>query len=200
MMIRWSFLIIAFVLPLSIAQAKVSSSDNSYDYYITVQAAYINFNSKEPEGNTADAGVSVPLNIGYELALDKINRLSIIYTGLDFSIEADPGGLGLSVDGYQITTKWERRIRYSRKIKPWFGLGLITNSLTFKDRHTTDENGFLDTLLGDRVETSFSLLLSASMDWEISHKWYVTTNASYQRAISDGLEGYGVSGGIKYKF
>lgn len=182
------------------ALLSLSVKAEGLDYQITLGTSFKTYVSNEPEGKTSKESTVVPIFITYDLMLDRVTKISVTYTPLDFDITAGINGFGLTVDGYQIMSSYQKKIRFSRSIKPWLSIGLITNFLDFTQRHTTDEQGFLNELFDDRSEISYSLSLSASMDWEIKRDWFINTNINYERAISDGLEGFGLSIGIKYKF
>lgn len=178
----------------------LSSAETQNDYYVSVGSSFVDYHSVEPEGDTRSKRINIPFVLKTELHISRIDRLSAVFKQLDFTLPAGANGLGVSVDGYQISTSWERKIRWSRNIKPWFGIGIATNSLDFTDRHTTEGSGFLVDQLQDRKETSFSLLLSVAMDWELTREFFIEASAVYERPFSDGLRGAGLGVGIKYLF
>ncbi len=165
----------------------------------TLGASVHDYKIKDDKNTTAsDTFVSPELGIQYDI--NKINRLIATTRFINNKLSSGNGDYGMKVEGYQITTAWQHNFRVSRRFKPWFGVGLTSNILSYKDRHTTDSDGYLMDYYPNTDETTFSALFMASTDFVLDDNWQIGVNVDYEAAFSEGVSGFGASANIKYRF
>lgn len=170
------------------------------DTTIGVMPAVMNYSSQEPEGNTSREMVVYPLTLNATFNINRINRIVTDLRYVDFDIPAGNGGLGVTVNGYQFSTMFQHQFRLARNFRPWVGGGVVSSIVDTTDRYRTDSDGFLVERFDDRSETSLAGVVSAGLEFEITRQWHLAVEARYERPFSDGLEGYGAAGGIRYRF
>jgi len=103
------------------------------------------------------------------------------------SYDVDPTTelIGQSNDYYYVGTSYQTNFRWSRNVKPWFGIGLGLGYESFTGRHTVDVDGFLNQSFVDRDEFGALLMLDASHDFEVFKQNFVI-RVSYMAALYDG--------------
>jgi len=170
------------------------------DYYVTIEPTLINYKNKQDVGTTQNELVTYPASITFSYDLDRIDRVKINLRGINATFPAGKSGFGVDTSGYQVSYIWDRKIRLARDFKPWFGGGLVTGFFNQKNRQKTDADGFVTQTFADKNETVFSLVLNASVDWELTRTWYFNLNTLYEIPVTNGLQGFGVGAGIKYRF
>ncbi len=180
--------------------ANNTQADNLNDYYITIEPTLISYKNKQDVGSTGSELVTYPATLTFEYNLDRVNRLKVNLRGIDAQFSAGKNGFGVDTKGYQLTYTWDRKIRLARNFKPWFGGGLVTGFFDQTNRHKTDGDGFVTETFEDKKETVFSVVLNASIDWELTRSWYFDITTLYEIPVTDGLQGFGVGAGIKYRF
>lgn len=178
------------------AQAELWDVDTT----IGVMPAAMNYVSQEPEGDTDREMVVYPLTLSATFNINRINRIVTDFRYVDFDVPAGKGGLGVTVEGYQFSTVFQHQFRLARNFRPWIGGGVISSIIETTDRFRTDNDGFLIERFDDREETSLAGVISTGLEFEITRQWHLAAEARYEMPFSDGLEGYGVSGGIRYQF
>lgn len=178
------------------AQAELWDVETS----VGVSPAVMSYVSKEPEGDTPRDTAVYPLTLTATFNLDRINRIVVDFRYLDFEISAGSNEIGATVEGYQFTTALQHQFRLSRNFRPWLGGGIVSSVIEVTDRYQTDDGGFLLERYDDREETALSALANAGLDWDISRTWVLAAEARYEHPFSDGLEGYGLAAGVRYRF
>lgn len=189
-------LALACVASSGTVQADLWGIDSS----IGVMPAVMSYRSMEPEGDTARETVVYPLTLSATFNINRINRIVTDFRYVDFDVAAGNGGIGVTVEGYQLTTALQHHFRLSRHFRPWVGGGIVSSMIDTTDRFRTDSDGFLVERFDDREETTMSGVAMVGMDWDLTRDWRLAAEARYERPFSDGLEGYGVAAGIRYHF
>jgi len=118
----------------------------------------------------------------------------------DFSLDASTTHIGQQVEQKSIAFGIQKRVRFTRHTKPWFGIGLNVSQEQYTQRHTIDGDGFLDQTFNDREETVISINLQAMSEHEINKQFSLGLRAQYLRPVDEGVEGVSVSGIVLYKF
>lgn len=188
-----AFAIAAIASP---AQAELWDVDTT----IGVMPAAMNYVSQEPEGDTDRELAVYPLTLSATFNINRINRIVTDLRYVDFDISAGNGGIGVTVEGYQFSSMFQHQFRIARNFRPWVGGGVVSSILETTDRFRTDGDGFLIERFDDREETSLAGVVSAGLEFEITRQWYLAAEARYEVPFSEGLEGYGVAGGVRYQF
>jgi len=87
------------------------------------------------------------------------------YHSLDF--DGSETEIGQTVSGFEAALLYQSRFRLSRHFKPWLGIGLSVAALEFKDRFTTDNQGFLAQRFDDVTKTGVAVdfNFTTEMDW-----------------------------------
>ena len=87
------------------------------------------------------------------------------YHALEF--DGSETQIGETVSGFDVAVLYQSKFRLSRHFKPWLGIGLSVAVLEFKDRYTTDNQGFLAQRYDDTSETGLAVDLNftTETDW-----------------------------------
>ena len=187
---------------LAIGSLAVPAQADIWDVDTTagVMPALMNYRSQEPEGDTSRETVFYPITFSATFEINRINRIVTDLRYVDFDVAAGDGGIGVTVEGYQLTTALQHQFRLSRHFKPWVGGGIVSSMIETSDRFRTDSEGFLVERFDDREETTMSAVAMLGLDWDLTRDWVLAAEARYERPFSDGLEGYGVAAGVRYRF
>lgn len=168
-------------------------------YSIVAGLSYDLLTVSESEGDTDSEGVLVP-RIGVELMMSRIDKLSFGWRTFSETYDPSNDGIGLKIDVNQFDVTWLRNLRLSREIKPWIGGGLRTTIGEIKDRHTIDNDGFLDELYDDRDAGDVSLILQGQLVFDLKDNWGIVTGITYDIPLSEGVQGISFGAGAKYDF
>lgn len=191
----------ASTLVLGLVGSAITHADlRGMDVTVGASPAFMNYRSLEPEGDTDRDAMVYPLTLTTTTNINRITRLHSDLRRLDVSLPAPNGGVGATVEGYQLTVGYQRLFRWSRNFQPWFGVGAVIGQIEAVDRFRTDSDGFLDQMLDDRTSNILSIVVTGSLEWDITRKWIFSTEARYEQPVSDGLQGYGIAAGLRYRF
>jgi len=100
------------------------------------------------------------------------------YQSLDF--EGSETEIGQSVSGFDVAVLYQSRFRLSRHFKPWLGLGVSVAALEFKDRFTTDNQGFL----AQRFENASKTGLAMDLNFTTQTDWFKDYNTGFSLRVS----------------
>jgi len=100
------------------------------------------------------------------------------YLSLDF--DGDQTEMGESVSGFEVAALYQSEFRLSRHFKPWLGIGLSVTSLEFKDRYTTDSQGFLAQRYADTSETG----LAVDVNFTTATDWFKDYDTGFSFRVS----------------
>ena len=100
------------------------------------------------------------------------------YHSLDF--EGSETEIGQSVSGFDVAVLYQSRFRLSRHFKPWLGIGLSVAALEFKDRFTTDNQGFLAQRFDDTSKTG----LAVDLNFTTQTDWFKDYNTGFSLRVS----------------
>jgi len=146
----------------------------------------------DPDGNTGTSDLSTSLSAVSIIDSGRDNRwFSMVEIG-SYDLDATTSEIGQSNDFYYIGTTYQTNFRWSRNLKPWFGVGLALGSETVTNRHTVDTDGFLSQAFEDRDELGVLLVLDATHDFQI-YKQDFMIRASYLASLYDGSDTLGIS-------
>ncbi|ERS88338.1 hypothetical protein Q672_10805 [Marinobacter sp. EVN1] len=191
---------IAGAMLASIVVPQASADLWDIDTSAGVSPAVMIYESKEPEGTTPTETAVYPLTLTATFDINRINRVMADFRYVDIEFDAGDDGVGATVEGYQLSTILQHQFRLSRNFRPWLGVGVVSTVFESTDRYRTDGDGFLLERYDDRDDTTLSGVANAALEWELSRDWILATEARYELPFGDGLQGYGVSAGVRYKF
>lgn len=195
---KWNMM--AGVLLASIVIPQASASLWDVDTSVGVSPAVMIYKSKEPEGTTPTDTAVYPLTLTATFSINRINRIMADFRYVDVELPAGNSGVGATVKGYQLSTILQHQFRWSRSFRPWLGVGVVSTVFESTDRYRTDRDGFLQERFADRDDTTLSAVANAALEWKISRDWVLATEGRYELPFGDGLQGYGVSAGVRYQF
>lgn len=172
------------------------------DFALIGSTSFAAFTYDDSDGKTDSESVTIPVSVGVEYHVSKRNKVLGTWRMFDYDVDATTNGdMGADIDANQLNIAWLHKVPLSRAFKPWFGVGLRSSFVEASAKHKVDDEGFLIEVYEDTEDTLMSLNLIANADWRISRDgWYIDTRFVYDFPIGDGLQGYGVSAGLKYKF
>ncbi|MBT8342325.1 MAG: outer membrane beta-barrel protein [Desulfatitalea sp.] len=187
--------IIFFVILALLSPAIIAA-----DTKIGVSPAYVMLDISDPDGSTDDC--SGFHGIGVTTIHDLNNKLRIMGVINYYDFEVDPLGqnIGQGVSSYQVGAYLQRIVRVARSFNFYAGAGLAYTMADFEKRHTTDADGYLLTRYPDRSEGAFSAMANLSKEWEISNKFEIGADISYQYGIGDIFSGFKGALSLLYKF
>ena len=192
-------IIIISLVYLTICFSSVFASE--YEYTGGASLTVSNFAVQFDDGKTNKQIVISPVTLFGEIQTDRINKFHLSWRLLDYHVDASQSGkLGADIYGNQIELTWLRKARLSRKIKPWFGLGLRASYLKSTFRHTIDADGFLDKRFDKHNQTYLAAIIKSHIAWEIRQFWFLDLAVSYDQPLGNGVGGFGVSSGAKYLY
>lgn len=112
------------------------------------------YSVEDPDGETEDVSEFLP---GAKLTYPVISRNSRIAVGgdwIDFELETDGDEVAQKVSGYRLYGAYEYQVPFTRNSKLWAGAGLSLNDVSYEDRYTVDQDGYLKELYENRSEAS----------------------------------------------
>ena len=188
---------------LFIAVATVSTTSYARnDLSVSVSTTMAGYTYEDSDGESDSATFVIPITIGAEYELDRVNKLYASWRVIDEDIDATKSGdMGVTLEGSQLEASWLHKVRLARHFKPYVGFGIRTSFIEASSKHTVDDEGFLLETFESTEDTNLSAVFSVYSDWEISRDgWYIDTRFTYDIPFGDGLQGYAVSAGIKHEF
>lgn len=154
----------------------------------------------DPDGDTDSTTATLPLSAMFFIPSSRDYRWVVSGFGYDFKLAASPDNIGQEVNGYSLAGWFQRRFRFGRSFKPWFGLGLQADILDITARHNIDSSGFLTNTYPDRSETGLGMSVNFSNEWNISKNIDLGLNAQYIYSFSNTLTGPLVGVSLLYRF
>ena len=178
------------------------SSVFASDFSLVGSTSFASFTYDDSDGETDSETVTIPLMVGVEYHVSKKNKILGTWRQFDYDVDATTSNdLGANIEANQVNVAWLYKVPLSRQFKPWFGVGIRSSFVEATSKHLVDDEGFLIQVFEDTEDTLMSFNVIANADWRISRDgWYIDTRLVYDFPIGDGLQGYGVSAGLKYKF
>jgi hypothetical protein len=167
---------------------------------IGVSPAFVNFDIDDPDGSADSFAGFQGLSITTIHNFNNKQRLLAVLNYYDFDVDASTSDIGQEVKGYQLGTYIQQKMRVSRALNFYAGLGLAYSSIEFKNRHTLDHDGYLRERFDDRKEGFLSLMANVSKEWAITEKFDLGTDLSFQYGIGDVFSGLKLSLNLLYKF
>ncbi len=116
----------------------------------------------DPAGSTEVKFLPSYLNGIATLPVKRDRRIFLHLFYNDFDLENEGNKVSGQVKSLGLNASYQWRIRYSRRWKPWAGIGLGFSQDEFKKRFLLDPGGFISKELPDREEEAVNLLINAS--------------------------------------
>ncbi len=190
------------VLVLCSAIATSAMADDG-DLSVYVGTGGGSYEFSEPEFTTDSEFTGHTVVLGSTWDINELDRIDFSWrmlgeTEVGGGINAGPNAVGLTVEGFQAALEWQHKLRLSRYIKPWIGVGLIANQLDITDKFRTDEDGFTIETYENRDEITLSLSGTISLDYDVAETFRVTPHVGYEVPLGDGPQGPVI--GIKLKY
>lgn len=172
------------------------------DIEVGVGYGFASFEFKEPEF-TSDAESLDYVMASGSWSITHIDKIRLTWRQLDASVgggsDAEPNTNGLTVEGDQIVIDWQHNFRLSRYFKPWIGAGIVFNQYRSFDKFSTDSEGYAIAFYEDRDEQSFSVALSAALEYELFTGFSISPQIGYDLALGDGPSGLNAGVFLSYK-
>lgn len=103
-----------------------------------------------------------------------------------FKVDASTTDVGQTVRQSGINVSYQSMYRFTRVIRPWFGLGLGYNSERYQNRHHITPGGFLapGSPYPSRSEEIAVVLANVSHEWQYDRDYDFGLHLQYERATS----------------
>ncbi|MCP4492571.1 MAG: hypothetical protein GY820_35485 [Gammaproteobacteria bacterium] len=158
----------------------------------------VNLGVDDPNGSTNTASEVQYLGAMAIYEMSRNDRLYAYITLYDFELDAGQNKIGQEVESTSLAIYYQSNFKLSRSFKPWLGAGAVINIASYTNRYDTDIDGYLLNNYADRDDTSVSLGLSASKEWEFNDSFSWGLNLEYLVPIGDTLEGFTVGVSLIY--
>ncbi len=185
-----------------VAMVWATQAFSKNDVAVSLSTAMAGYSFSDEDGKSDQDVFSIPVTLGFEYPMDRLNKLYVAWSMFNESIEATrQGDMGVTLEASQIEASWLHKIRLTHHVKSFLGVGIRTHLIEVTKKHKMDSDGFLAQRFEDSDTTLFSAVLSANADWEIVRdRWHLGTRVAYDIPVGDGLQGYLISIGIKHEF
>lgn len=191
------------ILASIISLASMSSVADKGDIYLGAGTYFGQYQFNEPEFTTETTDVFAPLFYGgwHFTAIDAIEFGTASFDEqIGGGRNAGPNEQGLDYESQQFYLQYNRKFRLARYIKPWVGLGVVSNTITASNKFETDQDGFLLQAFPDRDSTELSALFSIKQEFFLSEKIAFVPQVRYEQAFADGPEGFSFAATFQYVF
>ena len=106
-----------------------------------------------------------------------------------FSLDSGGSDVGQDVTSTSLEAHIHRGFNVSSEFKPWLGLGMGASLSDFENRHSVDEDGFLDETFEDRSETNMFLVLNGgAASTKLEGGFHIGAALSHKVPLDDGIE------------
>lgn len=170
-------------------QARDDSIDMGWGLYGKVGS----YSVEDPDGSADSEFAFLP---GAKITFPFSRRGKQFVAGvelIDFDLDASESNVGQDVSGYRVWGGYEHRFNISRGFKFWGGIGLTLDSVSFEDRHTVDEDGFLKEHYEDLDESYSGITLYALSTIDVGRRagWAPSLGIYVDQPFSDGVSSIG---------
>lgn len=173
--------ILFIVLCFSVLNVHAGTRGMKWGVGLTTFTADIN----DPEGATNASRLSKAYSVISLLESGRDNRwYSVINMG-SYGLESSTREIGQTDEFYYLGTTYQKNVRWTRNIKPWFGIGLGLGYESFSRRHTVDVDGFLAQTYRNREVVGGILMLDVSHNIDIN-KQDIVIRLGFNGSLSNG--------------
>jgi len=145
----------------------------------------------EPDGSSPDKELVVPFTLIATDWLTHGNRYWLEFVNGRAAYSASESVVGQNLNYTAIRAVVQRHLTISKRVKPWFGVGLVVSRSSFSARHTKSNDGFLVQKFDDRSSNSLGLILNSTIDFQLEKKWYLGVKAEQTFSPSSGVNSLG---------
>lgn len=119
------------------------------------------------------------------MALDRESRALLNINHDSYSLTGSQTNVGEDISSFGGSLSYQKMMRFTRTLKPWFGVGLGYASTSHSNRYTVSTLSSGHTLYADYKSTDISAVLSANSEWEYSRDLDIGLQAQYAKTFSN---------------
>lgn len=157
-------------------------------------------NVHDPDVSTGSEWAVRPLNLIYTNHWRYGTRYwsELFYQETAFDASVSQAGQQAKQLGARLSL--QKNVALTPTIFPWFGVGLQLSHDRFRNRHTVDSGGYLNTTYPDRSKFNAALLVNMLFEKHLDLDWTVATKLEQSLALGSGVSEFSVSAVLLYRY